>query len=174
MELEYREPTDGDIMDALEHDLKLYHAAEASRDIEDLRRIHARLARREVDVEYLYSADEQRKARKMLATVEQPAVDIPEPRQAFAYPLPSRWDDETHLQRHWPKYAAAIGGCAGVALVVWVVVQLVTALVAAVAALVAAMLQVIAGVGVILLIVLLCSLGGGGKSFSGTFQGRMH
>ena len=173
--------SDGEIMAALEDDLKHYHLAEARRDIADLHRIRSRLSQREVDSEQIEDADEWLKARRLLAEVRQDPqpMAIPEPREpivreAFVRAVPAPYEGEGHLQRHWPAYVAVVAVCGLVALVLWVVVQLVNALVAAVATLVAAVAPFLGGLGLLLLIVFLCSLGRGGKSFSGTFQGRMH
>lgn len=96
------------------------------------------------------------------------------PRVVTAYPVPDgpEYAPVGWWERHWPKVACAVfaGGLA-VGLF-W----LITMAVAAVVSVVSTAIPGLLGLGALILLTLLLAggRGGGGKSFSGTFQGRMH
>lgn len=72
------QPPDDVILDALEHDLAQWHAAQAqeTRDIRDLRRIADRLAQRRVEADQLDDADKYLQACADLEAVEQAVRDV--------------------------------------------------------------------------------------------------
>jgi hypothetical protein len=100
-----------------------------------------------------------------------------ESRRATVYPVPVEqpgrqlgwWD------RHWHQVAiwvvAVAGACGAAYLAILAAIALLSALVTAVMALVPILIGILA---VVVLVAILCSRGGGGRSFSGTFQGKMH
>lgn len=171
----YREVPDGVILDALGDDLARWHRGRWQRDVEDWRRIRARLVQRRVEVNQLRDGDCYLAAVAALdgavaAGGGAPAVAaVP-----VAVPAPAGRVGYTHWRRFGPVYA----GVGIAAVVVGLAAALVVSLVAAVSA-----LGVWAGqhagwlVGVPVLVVVLmlarAVLGGGGGRFSGTFEGRM-
>lgn len=104
--------------------------------------------------------------RDAVPAVSEPRVVTTRPMLTEADYAPPGW-----WERHWPKVAAAVfaGGLA-VGLF-WLITMAISAVVATVATAVPGLL----GLGALALVVLLClGRGGGSKSFSGTFQGRIH
>lgn len=94
----------------------------------------------------------------------------PAPRVVTAYPVPDgpEYAPVGWWERHWPKVACAVfaGGLA-VGLF-WLITMAISAVVAVASA-------TIWPLGIVAMVLLLClGRGGGGKSFSGTFHGRMH
>lgn len=83
------------------------------------------------------------------------------------YSEPAGW-----WERHWHHVAVSSGVAGVVGLFVWAVIRLLTRAVSAAAG----MAPSLGGIAlVVLLVAWLCSRGGGGgRSFSGTFEGKMH
>lgn len=164
------QPPDGVILDALEHDLTQWHVAQARRDIDDLRRISDRLRQRRAEVDQLHDGDRYLSADADLVPVEREFM-VPEPIRVR--PVTLGWDDETHLQRWWPTYATVLAVAAGVVAAVWLLVQLVVVLTALLAVVIPFVMGVVGLIVLVVVVGLLCR-GGGGRSFSGTFRGRIH
>jgi hypothetical protein len=78
------------------------------------------------------------------------------------------------LQRYWPQLACGLVLAAALGVGAWLLVLAIAAAIAALVAALTALLPILACVVVVLLVLALCGRGGGGKTFSGTFQGKIH
>jgi hypothetical protein len=93
------------------------------------------------------------------------------------HPVPIERPDEPlgWWARYWHRVAIALGAVTVVGLLVWGILALIGMLVSATTRAVTSAAPSLGGLLLLLLLVaFLCSRGGGGRSFSGTFQGKLH
>jgi hypothetical protein len=78
------------------------------------------------------------------------------------------------LVRHWPEVAGGLVVAAAVGIGVWLLLLAIAAAFAALTAALTALVPILAIGALVLVAIALCSRGGSGKTFSGTFQGKVH
>lgn len=178
----YEPPTEGVVLDAVTTDVERWYLAEAARDVEGMKRIAARIAQRRADLDHrVWDVDRWVDADVALRRVET-AVAVhdptPDPQHVSQRPVLPAWaarDSETLWQRWWPTYLGVAAGGAVLTLLVWFVLALIEALAALVAAVASLVMGAVGVLALLACVVFLARLGGGGgRGFSGTFQGRMH